>query len=77
MKFASLGTPPSSTLKPHLLRDPEDDLGLCHDFITEAVKRSNEDETILPAFVGAVEEMSHDLSSLTLNMDYKPYVMVC
>ncbi|KAG5303862.1 ubiquitin conjugation factor E4 [Histoplasma capsulatum G186AR] len=70
-----LGTPPSSTLKPHLLRDPEDDLGLCHDFITEAVKRSNEDETILPAFVGAVEEMSHDLSSLTLNMDYKPYVM--
>ncbi|OAX85301.1 hypothetical protein ACJ72_00331 [Emergomyces africanus] len=70
-----LDTPVSSTLKPHLLQDPEDDVGLCHDFITEAIKRSDEDETILPAFVSAVEEMSRDLSNLTLNMDYKPYVM--
>ncbi|KAL2383737.1 hypothetical protein RJ035_005598 [Blastomyces gilchristii] len=70
-----LDTAPSSALKSHLLKDPEDDLGLCHDFITEAIKRSNEDETVLPAFVGAVEEMSHDLSKLNINMDYKPYVM--
>ncbi|KKZ66087.1 ubiquitin conjugation factor E4 B [[Emmonsia] crescens] len=70
-----IDAPPSSTLKPHLLQDPEDDLGLCHDFITEAIKRADEDETVLPAFVGAVEEMSRDLSDLTLNMNYKPYVM--
>ncbi|KGQ00890.1 hypothetical protein PAAG_12433 [Paracoccidioides lutzii Pb01] len=70
-----LDSAPTSLLKTHLLQDPEDDLGICHDFITEAIKRSTEDETVLPAFVGAVEEMSGELANLTLDLDYKPYVM--
>ncbi|KAK2808847.1 hypothetical protein FQN50_004323 [Emmonsiellopsis sp. PD_5] len=69
-----LDTPTSAVLKPYLLQGMEDNTGLCHDFITEAVKRSEEDESIIPAFVAAVEEMSSDLAKLTLNMDYKPHV---
>ncbi|PGH27512.1 hypothetical protein AJ80_00753 [Polytolypa hystricis UAMH7299] len=70
-----LDTPPSAPLKPHLLTEPEDDQGLGHDFMMEVVKRADEDDTILPAFVTAVEEMSHELADLTLNGEYKPYVM--
>ncbi|PGH03801.1 hypothetical protein AJ79_07277 [Helicocarpus griseus UAMH5409] len=65
---------PSSILKAHLLRDPEDNLGLDHEFLTEAVKRADEDDTVLPAFVNTVEEMSRDLAKVTLKMEYKSYV---
>lgn len=41
------------------------------------MKRSEEDEAIIPAFVTAVEQMSHDLSKITMNDEYKPYVSVC
>ncbi|KAB8246848.1 ubiquitin elongating factor core-domain-containing protein [Aspergillus flavus] len=63
-----------SPLKPYLLLDPEDDKGVDFEFLSEAVKRFEEDENIKPAFIAAVEEMSKDLAAMTINDDYKPYV---
>ncbi|KAI9367997.1 ubiquitin elongating factor core-domain-containing protein [Aspergillus egyptiacus] len=63
-----------SPIKPYLLLDPEDDKGVDLDFLNEAVKRFEEDESIKPAFIAAVEEMSRELSSMSIGDDYKPYV---
>ncbi|KAL1981515.1 hypothetical protein VTN96DRAFT_2496 [Rasamsonia emersonii] len=63
-----------SPLKPHLLLDAEDDRGIDFDFLSEAVKRFEEDDSLKPAFITTVEEMSRDLSVMTINDDYKPYV---
>ncbi|KAI9867295.1 MAG: hypothetical protein M1813_009573 [Trichoglossum hirsutum] len=67
--------PPSSPLTPHLLFDPEDDRGVCHDFLTEASLRAVDDELVRGALVEAVEELSQQLATMTLNDDYKPYVL--
>ncbi|KAL8917560.1 MAG: hypothetical protein Q9172_005785 [Xanthocarpia lactea] len=67
--------PETSPLLPHLLVDPEDDRGICHDFLTEAVSRFAEDDTIEPALVGAVEDLSRQLARMTMNDDYKSYVL--
>ena len=72
----SIEAPLQSQLKPHLLLDSEEDQGLDFDFLSETVKRFEEDENIKPAFIAAVEEMSRDLSSKTINDDYKPYLTV-
>ncbi|PLB54451.1 putative ubiquitin fusion degradation protein UfdB [Aspergillus steynii IBT 23096] len=63
-----------STLKPYLLLDPEDEKGVDFEFISEAVKRFDEDENIKPAFIVAVEEMSRELAAMNINDDYKPYM---
>lgn len=76
-KLSSVDGPSSSTLKSHLLNEPDSDQGLCHDFMLEAVQRAEEDDTIIPAFVNAVEEMTGDLSVMSFNSDYKPYMLVC
>ncbi|KAL8861260.1 MAG: hypothetical protein Q9178_002476 [Gyalolechia marmorata] len=67
--------PETSPLLPHLLVDPEDDRGICHDFLAEAVSRFAEDDTIEPALVGAVEDLSRQLARMTMNDDYKSYVL--
>jgi hypothetical protein len=72
-----IDAPAQSQLKPHLLVDPEDDQGIDFDFLSETVKRFEEDESLKPAFIAAVEEMSRDLSNKTINDDYKPYLTVC
>ncbi|KAI9828554.1 MAG: hypothetical protein M1819_006546 [Sarea resinae] len=72
--FGQLATTSSPLLK-HFLVDPEDDRGVCHDFLAEAVARFDEDESIKDALVGAVEELSRQLSRMNMNDDYKPYVL--
>ncbi|KAI9843901.1 MAG: hypothetical protein M1837_006055 [Sclerophora amabilis] len=67
--------PSSNPLTPHLLVDPESDRGICHDFLSEAVRRFDEDESIKDALVNAVEELSRQLAGKTMNDDYKPYVL--
>lgn len=70
----------SSSMTPlahHLLVDPENDRGICHDFLTEAVARFDEDDSIKVALVEAMEQLSRELSKLSMNDNYKPYVMVC
>lgn len=67
--------PDISPLLPHLLADPEDDIGICHDFMAEAVSRFPEDDTIEPALVNAIEDLSRQLAKMTMNNDYKGYVL--
>lgn len=64
----------TSPLLPHLLLDPDDDGGLDHDFLTEAMSRLPEDDTILPALVKAVEDLSRELAKKTMNDDYRSHV---
>lgn len=56
--------------------DPDGDGGICHDFLTEAISRFPEDDTVEGALVGAVEDLSRQLSKMTMNDDYKPYIGV-
>ncbi|KAL4964751.1 ubiquitin-ubiquitin ligase UFD2 [Aspergillus stella-maris] len=63
-----------SPIKSYLLLDPEDDKGVDLEFLSEAVKRFEEDESVKPAFIAAVEELSRELSSMSIGDDYKPYV---
>ncbi|KAF2642401.1 hypothetical protein P280DRAFT_467762 [Massarina eburnea CBS 473.64] len=65
----------SSQLADHLLLDPENDRGICHDFLTEAVSRFEEDDTVKDLLVGAIEELSRRLSKMTMNDDYRPYML--
>ena len=66
-----------SPLKPHLLiEDPEDERSIDHDFLSEAISRFPEDDTVPGALVGALEDLSHDLARMSMNDDYKPYIMV-
>lgn len=58
----------------HMLKDPEDDYGLCHDFLTEATSKWDEDDSIGPAFVAAVVELTKRLAFITMEGDYRPYI---
>ena len=63
----------TTALADHLLADPEEDTGIDHDFLTEAVARFDEDETIKAAFVAAIEDHSIRLGGLTMDSDYRKY----
>lgn len=67
-------TSSGNSLAKHLLADPNTELGICHDFLMEAASRMPEDESIKDAFVDAMEQLSSDLSKMSMNDDYKPYV---
>ena len=70
-------TPSSSPLTPCLLvDDPEDDRYVDPDFLTEAVERFSEDDTVQGALVSAVEDLSRQLATMNMNNDYKPYILV-
>ena len=64
-------------LAEHFLADPDHDNGLCHDFLREAVSRFPEDDTIREALVEAIEQLSRDLSKMSMNDNFKPYIAVC
>ncbi|KAI9815091.1 MAG: hypothetical protein M1827_002934 [Pycnora praestabilis] len=67
--------PASNPLMPHLLVDPEDDRGVCHEFLSEAVSRFQEDKSVKDALIGAIEELSRKLANMTMNDSFKPYVL--
>jgi ubiquitin conjugation factor E4 B len=67
---------PVNSLAERLLVDSEHDRGICHDFLSEAVSRFDEDESVKEALVGAMEQLSRELSKLSMNDDYKPYILV-
>lgn len=64
-------------MKPFLLLDPESEKGVELEFITEAVRRFDEDENLRPAFIKAVEDLSQELAGMDINDDYKPHMTVC
>lgn len=43
--------------------------------MTEAVSRFKDDDTVQTALVEAVEDLSHQLAKMTMNDNYKPYVL--
>lgn len=63
-------------LADRLLRDPEDDTGLCHEFLSEVSSRFVDDESIKDAFVGAVEDLSRRLAGLSMDSEYRSYISV-
>ncbi|EXJ85294.1 ubiquitin conjugation factor E4 B [Capronia epimyces CBS 606.96] len=62
-----------SALADHLLFDPDEDRGVCHDFLTEIVTRIEDDDAIKDVLVGAVERLSQRLAKLTMDSDYRRY----
>lgn len=66
----------ANALTPHLLLEPEDEKGIDRDFLVEAFSRFPEDDSVQAAIVGAVEELSRQLSRMTMNDDFKAYVFV-
>ncbi|KAK0704848.1 ubiquitin elongating factor core-domain-containing protein [Lasiosphaeris hirsuta] len=72
--FSREPNPNHDSLVPYLLREVEHESGLCMDFITEAVARFEEDDSIAPIFTKAMVDISAKLSGLSMNDDYKRYV---
>jgi ubiquitin conjugation factor E4 B len=68
--------PNHDSLVPYLLRNHDNEDGVCLDFFTEAVSRINEDDTIAPIFCEAMAIMSSRVAKMTMNDDYKPYINV-
>lgn len=64
----------SNPLTDALIRDSDCDAGICPDFLKEATERFAEDDGIKDALVGAVEQLSRDVSKKTMNDSFKPYV---
>ncbi|KAF1849592.1 ubiquitin fusion degradation protein-like protein UfdB [Cucurbitaria berberidis CBS 394.84] len=69
-------TPAENPLAERLLLGPDDEHGICYDFLTEASQRIGEDETIREALVGAMEDLSRRLATVSMNGDYKPYMLI-
>lgn len=46
------------------------------EFLSEAVRRFDEEEGLKPAIVAALEGLSQELAEKSINDDYKPYVIV-
>jgi ubiquitin conjugation factor E4 B len=59
-----------------MLDNPEGDTGTCFDFFQEAATRVQEDETARDALVGAMVECSRRLSKISMDGDYRSYMMV-
>ncbi|RDW91522.1 hypothetical protein BP5796_02687 [Coleophoma crateriformis] len=72
--FSREPNPATDSLTPYLLLEPEDDRGICLDFLTEAVSRFEEDDSVKSMLVQAVTGLSLQLSNITMNDNYKPYV---
>ncbi|KAL8243827.1 hypothetical protein R6Q59_010085 [Mikania micrantha] len=64
----------TKALADHLLVDPDEDRGICHDFLTDVVTRFEDDDSIKQAFIGAVEELSSRLARLTMDSDYRNHI---
>ena len=76
LSTSSRELPESNPLTPHLLLEPEDDRGVCHEFLNEAISRFEDDDSVRTALVGAVEDLSRQLAKLNMNDNYKPYISV-
>ena len=68
--------PQHDTLVPYLLREVDNEQGLCMDFLTEAMARTEEHDTILPLFTKAMVDISAQLARMSMNDAYKPCVNV-
>ena len=56
--------------------EPDEDTGIDRDFLVEAISRFDEDDTVQALIVGAAEDLSQQLSKMSMNENYKPYLYV-
>ncbi|KAH8697184.1 putative ubiquitin fusion degradation protein UfdB [Talaromyces proteolyticus] len=63
-----------SPLIPHLLLEADDDRGIDLDFLSEIVKQFEDQDELKATIISTVEQLSQELSTKTMNDDYKPYV---
>jgi ubiquitin conjugation factor E4 B len=68
--------PALDSLTPYLLLEPAEEKGISPDFLTEMEARIDEDESIKPMLRKAAIGLSQQLSTLTMNDNYKPYIHV-
>ncbi|KAH9881713.1 hypothetical protein IAQ61_000440 [Plenodomus lingam] len=68
--------PAQNALADRLLLGPDDERGICYDFLTEASLRISEEDSIKEALVEAMEDISSRLAQVSMNGDYKPYMLV-
>jgi ubiquitin conjugation factor E4 B len=69
-------TPATNTLADHLLFGPDNDQGICWEFLKEASIRMSEDDTVEEAMVSAMEDLSRRLAKVSMNGDYSAYLLV-
>ena len=67
--------PLQNALADRLLLGPDDERGVCFDFLQEACTRVEDDDTAKEALVNAVEDLSQRLARKSMNSDYKPYML--
>ncbi|TVY30586.1 Ubiquitin conjugation factor E4 [Lachnellula hyalina] len=72
--FGREPNPNTDSLTPYLLNEAVEDRGICPDFLTEAISRFAEDDTVKPMLTKAVAGLSLQLSNMTMNDNYKPYI---
>ncbi|KAH8821209.1 ubiquitin elongating factor core-domain-containing protein [Xylogone sp. PMI_703] len=72
--FGREPNPSTDNLAPYLLVDDTEDRGICRDFLEEAVSRFDEDDTVKPLLMKAFVTISQQLSNMTMNDNYKPYI---
>ncbi|OAL47049.1 ubiquitin conjugation factor E4 [Pyrenochaeta sp. DS3sAY3a] len=72
------GEDPSAenVLAERLILGPDDERGVCYDFLTEATLRMAEDDSIKEALVEAMEHLSRKLAKISMNGDYKPFMLI-
>ena len=68
--------PAENALADRLLLGPDDERGICYEFLTEASQRIGEDDMVREALVGAMEDVSRRLSTVSMNGDYKPHMLI-
>ncbi|KAL6706155.1 Ubiquitin conjugation factor E4 [Coniothyrium glycines] len=68
--------PAENPLTDRLILGPDDERGVCYDFLTEAAQRIGEDDTVREALVGAMEHLSRRLANVSMVGDYKPYMLI-
>jgi len=64
----------ADTLVPYVLRGPLDENGLDLKFYEDAIKRFDEDEEIPRLFTRTMATISTQLSNMSMEGDYKPYI---
>ncbi len=74
--FSRDPNPATDSLMPYMLCEPSEDKGIDGEFLAEAVARFGEDDTVKHMITKAIAGLSLQLSSMTMNDDYKPYVNV-
>ncbi|RQM04857.1 hypothetical protein DH86_00004401, partial [Scytalidium sp. 3C] len=72
--FGREPNPSTDNLAPYLLFDDSEDKSICRDFLEEAVSRFDEDDTVKPLLIKAFVTISQQLSNMTMNDNYKPYI---